>query len=49
MVDPEGDKLSTSEWPVLKQGFVVHSAVHAARPEIACVIHTHTPAGVAVA
>ncbi|WP_051953743.1 class II aldolase/adducin family protein [Xenophilus azovorans] len=48
-VDLEGNKLSASEWPVLKQGFVVHSAVHAARPEIACVIHTHTPAGVAVA
>lgn len=34
---------------VNKAGFVIHSAVHAARPEIACVLHTHTTAGVAVA
>jgi len=29
-------------------GFVIHGAVHQARPEIQCVIHTHTRAGVAV-
>jgi ribulose-5-phosphate 4-epimerase/fuculose-1-phosphate aldolase len=29
-------------------GFTIHSAVHAARPEIDCVLHTHTVAGVAV-
>jgi ribulose-5-phosphate 4-epimerase/fuculose-1-phosphate aldolase len=29
-------------------GFVIHGCVHAARPEISCVIHTHTRAGVAV-
>ena len=32
-----------------KAGFTIHSAVHAARPDIACVLHTHTVAGVAVA
>jgi ribulose-5-phosphate 4-epimerase/fuculose-1-phosphate aldolase len=32
-----------------KAGFTIHSAVHAARPDIACVMHTHTVAGVAVA
>ena len=26
----------------------MHSAIHKARPEVACVIHTHTPAGMAV-
>jgi ribulose-5-phosphate 4-epimerase/fuculose-1-phosphate aldolase len=26
-------------------GFILHSAVHEARPEVNCVIHTHTPAG----
>lgn len=31
-----------------KAGFVIHSAVHAARPEVACVLHTHTVAGVAL-
>ncbi|MFP7671835.1 class II aldolase/adducin family protein [Marivita sp. S0852] len=30
-------------------GFTIHSAVHAARPDIDCVLHTHTVAGVAVA
>jgi len=30
-------------------GYVVHSAVHAARPDVGCVIHTHTRAGCAVA
>jgi len=33
---------------VNQAGFVIHSCVHAARPEINCVIHTHTRAGVAV-
>ena len=32
-----------------KAGFTIHSAVHAARPDVACVLHTHTVAGVAVA
>ena len=30
-------------------GYVIHSAVHEARHSAACVIHTHTPAGMAVA
>lgn len=30
-------------------GFVIHSAVHEARPDVECVIHTHTRAGGAVA
>jgi ribulose-5-phosphate 4-epimerase/fuculose-1-phosphate aldolase len=29
-------------------GFVIHGCVHLSRPEINCVIHTHTRAGVAV-
>ena len=30
-------------------GFVIHSAIHAAREDIVCVMHAHTPGGVAVA
>jgi ribulose-5-phosphate 4-epimerase/fuculose-1-phosphate aldolase len=33
---------------VNEAGFVIHSCMHEARPEINCVIHTHTRAGVAV-
>lgn len=29
-------------------GFTIHSAVHMARPELHCVIHTHTASGIAV-
>jgi ribulose-5-phosphate 4-epimerase/fuculose-1-phosphate aldolase len=29
-------------------GFVIHSAIHRGRADVACVIHTHTPAGMAV-
>lgn len=29
-------------------GFVIHSAVHRARTDVGCVIHTHSPAGMAV-
>jgi len=33
---------------VNKAGYVIHSAVHEARPEVACVIHTHSWASMAV-
>ncbi|MBI4782452.1 MAG: class II aldolase/adducin family protein [Oscillatoriophycideae cyanobacterium NC_groundwater_1537_Pr4_S-0.65um_50_18] len=29
-------------------GFVIHSAIHAARPDISCVLHTHSRYGTAV-
>ncbi len=29
-------------------GFVIHSAIHAARPDVNCIIHTHTADGIAV-
>lgn len=31
-----------------RAGYVIHSAVHAARHDVGCVIHTHTRAGMAV-
>ena len=33
---------------VNRAGWVIHGCVHEARPDVACVIHTHTRAGVAV-
>jgi ribulose-5-phosphate 4-epimerase/fuculose-1-phosphate aldolase len=48
-VDVEGNILSQTEHHINPAGFVIHSAVHMARPDAACCIHTHTPAGVSVA
>ena len=48
VVDHEGNKRGESPFPVNRAGFVIHSAVHAARPDAQCVLHTHTRAGVAV-
>ena len=31
-----------------RAGYVIHSAVHRARPDIECVMHTHTSSGIAV-
>jgi ribulose-5-phosphate 4-epimerase/fuculose-1-phosphate aldolase len=47
-VDAEGTPLMDSPFPVNPAGFVIHSAVHEARHNVGCVVHTHTVAGVAV-
>jgi ribulose-5-phosphate 4-epimerase/fuculose-1-phosphate aldolase len=47
-VDMACNKLIDSPFPVNPAGFVIHSAVHEARPEAGCVLHTHTRAGVGV-
>ncbi|MGJ0559417.1 class II aldolase/adducin family protein [Methylocystis sp.] len=47
-VDGQCNKLIDSPFPVNPAGFVIHSAVHDARPDAGCVLHTHTRAGVAV-
>ncbi|KVD89662.1 class II aldolase [Burkholderia sp. ABCPW 14] len=47
-VDQAGNKVDDSQYPVNRAGFVIHSAVHAAREDVQCVLHTHTRAGVAV-
>ncbi len=52
-IDHKGNILSSPDFEPLKYGvnkagFVIHSAIHEARPEVACVIHTHTWAGMAV-
>jgi ribulose-5-phosphate 4-epimerase/fuculose-1-phosphate aldolase len=48
-VDAHGDKVDPSPHPVNPAGFVIHSAIHAARPDVVCVLHVHTVAGIAVA
>ncbi len=47
-VDQQCNKLIDSPYPVNPAGFVIHSAVHEARENAGCVLHTHTRAGVAV-
>jgi ribulose-5-phosphate 4-epimerase/fuculose-1-phosphate aldolase len=47
-VDQDCNKIIDSPYPVNPAGFVIHSAVHAAREDIQCVLHTHTRAGIAV-
>lgn len=47
-IDLDGRILEPTEHDVNPAGFTIHSAVHAARHDAACVLHTHTVAGVAV-
>jgi ribulose-5-phosphate 4-epimerase/fuculose-1-phosphate aldolase len=36
------------DYGINRAGYVIHSAIHEARPEVACVIHTHSWASMAV-
>jgi ribulose-5-phosphate 4-epimerase/fuculose-1-phosphate aldolase len=50
-IDLEGNIVNQDETgsrAVNAAGFCIHSAIHAAREDLACVIHTHTAAGMAV-
>ena len=47
-VDLEGRKVMDSPYEINPAGFVIHSAIHAARPDAHCVLHLHSLAGVAV-
>ncbi|MDB5380277.1 MAG: class aldolase and adducin N-terminal protein 4 [Rubritepida sp.] len=38
-----------TDYGINKSGYVIHGAIHTARPDVAAVIHTHTRAGMAVA
>lgn len=48
-VNLAGEPVDGSKYPVNKAGFVIHSAIHAAREDAHCIIHTHSTAGSAVA
>ena len=47
-IDMEGNKVEPSDYGVNQAGFVIHSAMHMARHDLVCVLHTHTVAGCAV-
>lgn len=47
-VDLKGNVVMESPYSINPAGFTIHSSVHAARQDAACVLHTHTKAGIAV-
>lgn len=49
IVDADGQPRQQTSWPVNPAGFVIHSAIHRSRPDAACVMHSHTVAGMVVA
>lgn len=48
-VGHDGVPLEPTDYHVNRAGFVIHSAVHQARADAHCVMHTHTTAGMAIA
>ncbi len=48
LIDQDCNKLRESPFPVNPAGFTIHSCIHAVREDAACVLHTHSRAGVAV-
>ena len=48
-VNLAGDVVDGSKFPINRAGFVIHSAIHGAREDAHCIIHTHSTAGSAVA
>jgi ribulose-5-phosphate 4-epimerase/fuculose-1-phosphate aldolase len=47
-VSLDGKKVSDSPYEINPAGFLIHSAIHHARPDVQCVLHLHTQDGVAV-
>jgi ribulose-5-phosphate 4-epimerase/fuculose-1-phosphate aldolase len=47
-IDVDGNKLGDSPYPVNLAGFVQHSVFHRHLPDVHCIAHTHTTAGMAV-
>jgi ribulose-5-phosphate 4-epimerase/fuculose-1-phosphate aldolase len=50
-IDVEGNIIAKpdTDYSINKSGYVIHGAIHTARPDVQCIIHTHTRAGMAVA
>ena len=49
-IDLDGDIVwkPDTDYGINRSGFVIHGAIHRARADVTCVMHTHTPAGMAV-
>jgi ribulose-5-phosphate 4-epimerase/fuculose-1-phosphate aldolase len=49
-IDLEGNIIHKpdTDYGINKSGYVIHGCIHRARPDVHCVIHTHTRAGMAV-
>ncbi|MEM9302836.1 MAG: class II aldolase/adducin family protein [Pseudomonadota bacterium] len=47
-IDLDGSKVLESPYEINPAGFTIHSAIHSARADAHCVMHTHTVNGVAV-
>src|ERR1051326_8308124 len=50
-IDVEGNvvRKRDTDYAINVSGYVIHGAIHKARPDVTCVLHTHTRAGMAVA
>src|ERR1700741_4583665 len=48
-IDAEGEIISKpdTDYGINKSGYVIHGAIHKARPDVAFVMHTHTRSGMA--
>ena len=49
-IDVEGNIISKpdTDYGINKSGYVIHGAIHKARGDVSCVLHTHSRAGIAV-
>ena len=47
-MDLDGNLAEPSEYEANRAGYVIHSAIYIGRPDVECVIHTHTEADIAV-
>lgn len=50
-IDLQGEihRKPDTDYGINKSGYIIHGCIHRARPDVHCVIHTHTRAGMAVA
>ncbi|KAI1640829.1 putative aldolase [Biscogniauxia mediterranea] len=44
-IDRQGNRIGGADAPVNKAGFIIHAAIHEARPDINAACHTHSPYG----